>query len=55
MQKKLNNQQIAAFYNDVFVEQQILHFRKIISRDFSKVIVDVGGGAVFSPELLKMS
>lgn len=53
MQKKLNTEQIAAFYHDIFVEQQLRHFKKIISKDFNKVVVDVGGGCGFFARALK--
>jgi hypothetical protein len=46
MQKTLNAEQISAFYHDVFVQQQVEHFKSIAlpSIEVGKVVVDIGGG-----------
>lgn len=46
MQRTLKPQQIAAFYHDGFVQQQVEHFKKIAlsSIDENRVVVDIGGG-----------
>jgi len=46
MQKKLAADQVAAFYHDGFVGQQVKHFRFIAlpAIDKNKVVVDIGGG-----------
>ena len=45
-QKKLNESQIAAFYHDYFVSQQVEHFTQIAFPflDVSKAVIDIGGG-----------
>lgn len=46
MQNTLNTDQIAAFYHDKFVRQQVNHFIKIAlpSVEKGKYVVDIGGG-----------
>jgi ubiquinone/menaquinone biosynthesis C-methylase UbiE len=46
MQKVLNEKQIEAFHHDVFVEDQVKHFQKLLPAAPGNrlVIVDVGGG-----------
>jgi len=45
IQKKLSNEQIEAFYHDLFVEAQTRHFISLIkSVSADKVVVDIGGG-----------
>lgn len=46
MQKTLKAEQIAAFYHDGFVQQQVEHFKNIAlpNIDPGLVVVDVGGG-----------
>lgn len=46
MQKILNAEQVAAFYHDGFVQQQVAHFKTIPSRNLpaNRVVLDVGGG-----------
>lgn len=45
-QKTLNASQVAAFYHDQFVSQQVEHFKSIALpfTDVSKTVVDIGGG-----------
>jgi hypothetical protein len=49
MQKKLNQAQVAAFYHDEFVRQQVDHFKKIALHAVraGEVVVDIGGGCGF--------
>lgn len=47
MQKILKPEQITSFYHDEAVNQQVLHFRKLVlidNIDAGKVVVDIGGG-----------
>jgi hypothetical protein len=46
MQKILAADQVAAFYHDGFVQQQVEHFKSIVlpTLNKEKVVVDVGGG-----------
>jgi hypothetical protein len=55
MQKILNADQIAAFYHDVFVQQQVEHFKKIALHivEPGKVIVDMGGGCGYFASVIK--
>jgi SAM-dependent methyltransferase len=56
MQKILNAGQVAAFYHDQFVEQQVDHFQKIAlppSLGQDRVVVDVGGGCGYFANALK--
>lgn len=57
MQKILNSDQVAAFYHDQFVEQQVDHFQKIALSSLGKdrVVVDVGGGCGYFANALKNS
>lgn len=47
MQKTLNAEQIAAFYHDGFVSQQVAHFKQLCFPlvESQKVVVDIGGAA----------
>ncbi len=55
MQKILNADQIAAFYHDVFVQQQVEDFKKIALHivEPGKVIVDMGGGCGYFASVIK--
>jgi hypothetical protein len=55
MQNTLNANQIAAFYHDEFVRQQVDHFLKIAlpSVEKGKYIVDIGGGCGYFAEAIK--
>ena len=55
MQKTLNAEQVAAFYHDGFVQQQVEHFKKIAFPSFQKdkVVVDVGGGCGYFASTIK--
>ena len=55
MQRTLNVEQVAAFYHDKFVQQQINHFKKIAlsSVERGKVIVDIGGGCGYFANAIK--
>lgn len=55
MQKMLNAEQVAAFYYDGFVEQQVSHFRKFCFPfvERGKVVVDIGGGCGYFAAALK--
>jgi protein-L-isoaspartate O-methyltransferase len=46
MQKTLNREQVAAVYHDLFVQQQVEHFKKIALSNVEqgKFVVDIGGG-----------
>src|SRR3546814_1294477 len=53
-QTKLSAEQIAAFYHDEFVEDQVRDFRALIDGDRAdKVIVDIGGGCGFFARRLR--
>jgi hypothetical protein len=55
MQKILNAKQVAAFYHDGFVQQQVDHFKKIALRTVEpgKVVVDIGGGCGYFASAIK--
>lgn len=55
MQKILNANQVAAFYHDAFVQQQVEHFKKIALHivELGKVIVDIGGGCGYFASAIK--
>lgn len=55
MQKTLNAEQVAAFYHDGFVRQQVEHFKKIAlpSIEAGKVVVDIGGGCGYFASAIK--
>src|SRR3546814_12838548 len=53
-QTKLSAEQIAAFYHDEFVEDQVRDFRALIDGDRADtVIVDIGGGCGFFARRLR--
>src|SRR3546814_1241482 len=53
-QTQLSAEQIAAFYHDEFVEDQVRDFRALIDGDRAdKVIVDIGGGCGFFERRLR--
>ena len=55
MQKILNAEQVAAFYHDEFVQQQVDHFKKIALHavEPGKVVVDIGGGCGYFASVIK--
>ena len=55
MQRKLNTKQIASFYHDKFVQQQVEHFKNIAFPvlDQQKIIVDIGGGCGYFASAIK--
>ena len=55
MQKTLNADQVAAFYHDGFVQQQVDHFKKIALSclENGRFVVDVGGGCGYFAGALK--
>lgn len=55
MQKKLNPEQVSAFYHDAFVSQQVDHFRKIAldSVKTGAIVVDIGGGCGYFADAIK--
>jgi hypothetical protein len=55
MQKKLNQEQVAAFYHDEFVRQQVDHFRKIALHAVrpGAVVADIGGGCGYFASAIK--
>ena len=55
MQKKLNAEQVAAFYHDRFVQQQVEHFKRIALPSFEtgKVVIDIGGGCGYFASAIK--
>jgi hypothetical protein len=55
MQKKLSSEQIASFYHDEFVRQQVDHFRQIAlhSVKAGAVVVDIGGGCGYFAGAIK--
>lgn len=55
MQKTLNAEQIAAFYHDGFVSQQVAHFKKLCFPliESQKVVVDIGGGCGYFAAAIK--
>lgn len=55
MQKNLGADQVAAFYHDAFVQQQVEHFKKIALHivEPGKVIVDIGGGCGYFASAIK--
>jgi hypothetical protein len=57
MQNILNAEQVASFYHDLFVWQQVGHFEKIALPRLGKdrVVVDVGGGCGYFANALKNS
>ncbi len=55
-QKKLNSEQLEAFYHTGFVEDQVKHFLKLVPPTMlerEKVIVDIGGGCGFFASALQ--
>jgi hypothetical protein len=55
MQKKLNQEQVAAFYHDEFVRRQVSHFREIALHSIKAgtVVVDIGGGCGYFADAIK--
>lgn len=55
MQKILNAEQVAAFYHDGFVQQQVEHFKKIALQtvELGKIVVDMGGGCGYFASAIK--
>ncbi len=55
MQKMLNSRQVAAFYHDEFVRQQVKHFKKIAlpSIKDGAFVVDIGGGSGYFAGAIK--
>lgn len=55
MQKVLNAEQVAAFYHDGFVQQQVEHFKKIAlcTIETGKIVVDIGGGCGYFASVIK--
>lgn len=54
-QKTLNESQVAAFYHDRFVSDQVEHFKRIALpvTDMSKTVVDIGGGCGYFADALQ--
>ena len=54
MQRTLSNDQIAAFYHDIFVEDQTRHFMSLTERlTPAGTVVDMGGGCGFFAQRLR--
>ena len=55
MQNTLSEDQVAAFYHDLFVDQQVIDFKTIALPHFkhSQVVVDVGGGCGYFASAIK--
>src|SRR5690606_25643706 len=47
IQAKLSAEQIATFYHDEFVEDQVRDFRSMVGQQGGELVVDVGGGCGF--------
>jgi hypothetical protein len=53
-QLKLKNHQVQKFYTDIFAEQQVEHFMKVLinKKTIKRLVVDVGGGQGYFAKLL---
>jgi hypothetical protein len=55
MQNTLSKKQVLAFYHDLFVQQQVEHFKKIAfpNVERGRVVIDIGGGCGFFASTIK--